>query len=78
VGQIPVATNRLLVWAVAFELVTLGVFLGFEPLADLLGQAVPTVAGAAVALLAVPAVIAADALHKWFRATRRAARVARP
>ena len=73
VGQMPLASNRLLVWAVAAELVALALFLGFEPVADVLDQAVPSLAGAAVALLAAPAVIAADAAHKWYRARHRAA-----
>ncbi len=67
VGAIPLASNRLLLWAVAAELAALAVFLGYPPLADLLGQAVPSPTGAAVAMLAVPAVIAADTLHKWLR-----------
>ena len=49
VGQMPLASNRLLVWAVAAELVALALFLGFEPVADVLDQAVPSLAGAAVA-----------------------------
>ena len=73
VGQMPLSSNRLLVWAVAAELVALALFLGFEPVADVLDQAVPSLAGAAVALLAAPAVIAADAAHKWYRARHRAA-----
>ena len=73
VGQMPLSSNRLLVWAVAAELVALALFLGFEPVADALDQAVPSLAGAAVALLAAPAVIAADAAHKWYRARQRAA-----
>jgi magnesium-transporting ATPase (P-type) len=57
-------TNRLLVGAVVAELGMLAGFLYLRPLADLLGQAPPTLAGFGVALLAVPAVLTADALHK--------------
>jgi magnesium-transporting ATPase (P-type) len=67
VGAIPLASNRLLLWAVAAELAALAVFLGYPPLADLLGQTMPTPTGAAVAMLAIPAVIAADTVHKWRR-----------
>ncbi len=66
--------NRLLVWAVAIELVLLVVSLTFVPLADLLGQAWPPLAGGLVALSAVPALLAADATHKWVRRRRAEAR----
>ena len=61
-------TNRLLVGAVVAELAMLGCFLFVPPIADLLDQAPPTLAGFAVALLAIPAVLAADAGHKAVRA----------
>jgi len=57
-------TNRLLLWAVGAELAMLVGFLYFPPLADLLGQAPPSGAGFGVALLAMPAVLAADAIQK--------------
>ena len=57
-------TNRLLVVGVMVELALLGVLLFVQPLADLLKQAPPSGAGFAVALLAVPAVLVADGLHK--------------
>ncbi|CAH0130929.1 MULTISPECIES: cation-translocating P-type ATPase [unclassified Arthrobacter] len=60
-------TNRLLLWSVLFELAALGVFLGVEPVAALLGQAPPPPQGWAMALLAVPAVLAADYLYKRLR-----------
>ncbi len=56
--------NALLLGAVAAELAMLAGFLYFPPIAHLLGQAPPTPVGFAVALLAVPAVLAADALSK--------------
>jgi magnesium-transporting ATPase (P-type) len=69
--------NPLLTGAVAVMLLTLLAFLFLEPLADLLGQAPPSAAGFAVALLAVPAVLIADATDKRVR-RGRAARAARP
>jgi calcium-translocating P-type ATPase len=57
-------TNRLMLWSVMAEIAALGVFLGVPPVAALLGHAPPPPAGWAVALLAVPAVFAADYLHK--------------
>jgi len=64
-------TNRLLLWAVAAELAMLLGFLYFPPLADLLGQAPPSAAGLGIALLAMPAVLAADAVQKaWLRRRR--------
>ncbi|MFA5882284.1 MAG: cation-transporting P-type ATPase [Acidimicrobiia bacterium] len=57
-------TNRLLLFAVATSLAALAGFLFIPPLADLLDQAVPSLAGFGVALLAVPAVLAVDGLHK--------------
>ena len=67
VGAIPLSSNRLILWAVAAEVAALVVFLAYPPLADLLDQTVPIPAGAAVAMLAIPAVIGADTLHKWRR-----------
>ncbi len=64
-------SNPLLLGAVAAELVALLVFLGFPPLADLLGQRPPNAAGLAIALLAVPAVLIVDAVEKRLRAGRR-------
>lgn len=63
-------TNRLLVWAVLAELAALGVFLGAEPVARLLGHAPPPPAGWALALLAVPAVLVADYLYKVLKRPR--------
>ena len=51
VGQMPLSSNRLLVWAVAAELVALALFLGFEPVADALdaGRAQPGRGGSGAA-----------------------------
>lgn len=59
--------NRMLFWAVLAETAALLVFLFLPPLAALLGQAPPSPAGVAVALLAIPAVLAVDFLHKTIR-----------
>jgi magnesium-transporting ATPase (P-type) len=64
-------TNHLLVGAVAAELAMLAGFLYLPPLAELLDQAPPTLAGFAVALLAIPAVLVADAVHKGALHARR-------
>jgi len=68
-------TNRLLLGAVAVELVALLGFLLLPFMADLLDQAFPPWPAFFVALLAAPAVLLADALHKHLRARRRATRV---
>jgi magnesium-transporting ATPase (P-type) len=72
-GRLGWTGNRLLLWAIAAELLMLVAFLFIEPLATLLDQAPPSWAGFAVALLAAPAVLAADAAHKAWRARARMA-----
>ncbi len=62
--RVPLRSNPLLLGGVAAELAMLVLFLYFPPLADLLGQAGPTWVGFAVALVALPAVVLVDALHK--------------
>jgi magnesium-transporting ATPase (P-type) len=69
-GALGWAGNRLLVGAVAVEAVTLAGFLLIPSLASLLDQAAPPPAGFAVAVLAAPAVLLADALHKRLRRRR--------
>ncbi|MEW1805134.1 cation-transporting P-type ATPase [Pseudarthrobacter sp. NPDC080039] len=66
-------TNRLLVWAVLGELAVLTVCLYVPYLATLLGQAPPTPLGLLLALLAAPAVLLADWIHKAVRARLRRA-----
>ena len=56
--------NRLLLGAIACEVVLLGVFLGVPPVADVLGQSVPTALGWVLAALAAPAVVLADTVQK--------------
>lgn len=63
--------NRLLLLAVGVELIVLMLFLHIGWLARLLGHAPPSLAGAAVALLAFPAVLAVDAGYKWWKRGRR-------
>ncbi len=69
-GQLGWTGNRLLLWAVGAELVALIGFLVVPPVARALDHAVPSLAGMAMALLAAPAVLAADAVYKWSRARR--------
>ncbi len=61
------ATNRLLILAVGIELGLLVASVAIGPVARLLGQGPPSLLGAMVAFTAVPAVLAADALHKWLK-----------
>lgn len=64
--------NPLLIAAVGTMFAALALFLLVPPLADLLEHAPPTLLGGAVALLAAPAVLLADAADKARRARRRA------
>jgi magnesium-transporting ATPase (P-type) len=63
-GALGWTRNRFLLASVAVELALLAGFLFVGPLATLLGQAPPPPLGWAVAVLAAPAVLAADAAHK--------------
>ncbi|MBG6225420.1 calcium-translocating P-type ATPase [Arthrobacter sp. CAN_A2] len=64
-------TNPLMLKAVGVELLALLGFLFIVPVAAMLGHAPPTVAGLLVALLSMPALLAADYWHK--RLTHRRA-----
>lgn len=66
-GELGWGGNRLLLWAVATELVALVTFLGVPPLARALDHAWPSAAGAVAALVAAPAVLAVDAVYKAWR-----------
>ncbi|MBK9180485.1 MAG: cation-transporting P-type ATPase [Acidimicrobiales bacterium] len=57
-------SNPLVIYAVLTSLAALVGFLFIGPVADVLGQAPPPLAGAVVAVAAAPAVLAADAVHK--------------
>jgi calcium-translocating P-type ATPase len=65
--QVGWGSNRLLLAAVAVELVLLLAFLGVPAIAGALDHAPPPLVGAVVAILAAPAVLAADATHKRLR-----------
>ncbi|GAA2987347.1 cation-transporting P-type ATPase [Streptosporangium longisporum] len=71
VGRAWWAGNPLLLWAVAVEAVLLLVVVGVPALSALLGGSFPPPAGWALAALAVPAVLAADALHKAIQDPKR-------
>ncbi|KRE81180.1 haloacid dehalogenase [Arthrobacter sp. Soil762] len=59
--------NRMLQWAVLAEVAALLIFLFIPSVAAVLGQAPPSPFGALLAVLAVPAVLAADFVHKRIR-----------
>jgi magnesium-transporting ATPase (P-type) len=63
--------NPFLLWAILAELVILVAMLVVPAVADLLGQRPPSLLGLLLASCAVPAVLAADALHKALRARLR-------
>ena len=63
-GRLGWTSNRLLLWAVAFEVLLAAAFVGFPPLAGLLGQAPPPAAGWLIVVLAAPAVLTADSVSK--------------
>ncbi|MBZ5703051.1 MAG: cation-transporting P-type ATPase [Acidobacteriia bacterium] len=69
-GKLGWLSNRYLVLAVLCELGMLAGFLYIAPLARVLGQAPPSAAGYLTALLAFPAVLLADALHKEWKRRR--------
>jgi hypothetical protein len=66
-GQLGWGSNRYLVFAVVIEAGMLAGVLYLQPLATLLGQAPPNAGSCLVALLAIPAVLSADALQKRYR-----------
>ena len=65
--RMPPRSNELLVAAVGVELVALAAFLLVPPLANTLELRPPTLLGGGLALIAVPAVLVADAVHKALR-----------
>jgi magnesium-transporting ATPase (P-type) len=70
--QVGWTSNRILLGAIAAELAMLAGFLYIPPVADLLDHAPPPWAGFAVGLIAIPAVLAADAAQKAVARRRRA------
>ena len=77
VGALPLTANRLLLVAVAVELLLLLLFVGVPPIQDLLGGTWPSALGWALALLCVPLVLVVDTAHKVVRARRSARAKAR-
>ncbi len=69
-GSLGWFSNHLLVWGKSVELVLAGAFLFVPALASLLGQALPSAAGWAVALSAAPVMLAVDAMYKAVRRRR--------
>jgi magnesium-transporting ATPase (P-type) len=62
-----VRTNPLLLAAVLSELGLLLALLYVPPVAHVLGHSGPTIAGLTVAVMAIPAVLLVDGIHKRFR-----------
>ena len=69
-------SNPFLLAAVGLQCMLLAAMLWIGPVAHLLGQAPPPWQGALVAFGAIPAVLAADGLHKAVRRRIRHARAA--
>ena len=69
-GQLGWLSNPFVVIAVLSEVAILAGFLYVSPVAAALGQAPPNSTSYLAALLAVPAVLTADALHKLYRRRR--------
>ncbi|WP_116998169.1 cation-translocating P-type ATPase [Desertimonas flava] len=70
VGDVGVRGNRLLLAAITTEMAALTVFLAVPPVARLLDHRPPSTLGFAVALLAVPAIVAVDWADKHQRSRR--------
>ena len=78
VWQLSVRRNALLLWAIGSQLVLCVAFLVIAPVARVLHQAPPTLAGTAVALLAVPLMVIVDTLQKQSALRRQLRRLVRP
>jgi magnesium-transporting ATPase (P-type) len=74
IGRVGLTGNRLLLYAVAFEVAMLATFLLVPPLPRLLGGSTPSALGWTLAALAVPVVWFADAADKALRARGRRSR----
>jgi magnesium-transporting ATPase (P-type) len=72
-GELGWFSNHYLVLAVLCEGAMLAAFLYIRPLARVLGQAPPNITGGLVALVAIPAVLIADAIQKRSRGKGQAA-----
>jgi magnesium-transporting ATPase (P-type) len=71
IGKVGLGGNRLLLYAIAFEVAMLATFLLVPPLPGLLGGSTPSALGWTLAALAVPVVWFADAADKAIQARRR-------
>lgn len=74
IGRVGLAGNRLLLYAVAFEVAMLATFLLVPPLPGLLGGTTPSTLGWTFAALVVPVVWFADAADKALRERGRRSR----
>jgi magnesium-transporting ATPase (P-type) len=70
VWRIPLRTNRLLIGAAAIELAIAGLFLLAPSIANVLGHESPPAIGWIIALLSMPLLLSADAIHKSMRRWR--------
>lgn len=70
-GALGWTSNRLLLWSLAIEAALLAAFL-LPPFGRILQQSPPPAVGWALAVLAAPAVLTADAAQKWWRRRRLA------
>ena len=77
-GKLGWLSNRYLVVAIVCEIAMLAGFLYISPLAKVMGQGPPNAAGYLTALLAIPAVLAADAIQKRWKSRKRTDRLASP
>ncbi|RVW04214.1 cation-translocating P-type ATPase [Rhodococcus xishaensis] len=71
VWQLGWRTNPLLLWAVTVETAILVMLLTIGPLAALLGQSPPSIAGWAIAAAGMPALLGADYMYKSLRGRQR-------
>jgi calcium-translocating P-type ATPase len=71
VGMMRWTSNRLLLLAVASELMLLLVFVGLPATQQLLGGGWPTTLGWLLAFATIPLLLAADTVHKFFLARHR-------
>ena len=76
-GRLGWFSNRLLLVGVALALVLLGALLYIGPLASLLHQSPPPLAGWIVAMCSTPIMLGVDAVHKYWR-RRRTPKVSPP
>lgn len=78
IGALGWFSNRLLLFAIGVECLTLVFFLAFRPVAHMLGHSVPTLTGFLIALTAVPAILLADLIHKVLRSRYRKRKIEQP